>query len=557
MAQLWTPPSAKTAQHKKASPPKMGEKFGQWAGQDQIPVSLPGGAMLQFDLDKLTLSDYKMMRHHYQINASLSVLSFMIHQIDWHIECEDQRIADECEEQLRNIWTRLIRGVSNSFWAGYSPMVLQYENDIDNRRIMIDKVKDLRPEECRVNWREVEGYAPPKHVKPKLKVYDGIRQFASSWPIPVENSLWYPLLMENGDYYGKKLLKPAFPSWFFSMLIHLFANRYFERFGEPLPIGRADFEADVQIGTEMMSGREAMEQILLNLRNRSVVTLPSDRDPTTKEYMFDLEYLESQMRGADFERYLTRLDEEMSLSMFTPLLLLRVADVGSYNLGVGHMQIYLWMLNALAGDIKEYIDRYVLERIKAINFSPKAPKVKWVPLKMGKQNVETIRAVITELTRIGAINVDLQELGQAVGLTIEEAEILSDPNDPVDDDNRQGRPNRSSGDGPRGVGETRSTAKDIQARISGQVARAYKKGNFDSGFSPKLGYRTKFEEDLVKLGWVRSDAHAETEKMFARIQSWLDEAVELGSDAYSGPDELSSMFGRVLDHEVERLLDVK
>jgi hypothetical protein len=52
------------------------------------------------------------------------------------------------------------------------------------------------------------------------------------------------------------------------------------------------------------------------------------------------------MRGADFERYMTRLDEEMSIGLFTPILLLRTADVGSYNLGQGHMQIYLWMLNA-------------------------------------------------------------------------------------------------------------------------------------------------------------------------------------------------------------------
>ena len=51
--------------------------------------------------------------------------------------------------------------------------------------------------------------------------------------------------MENGNYYGRKLLNACFTPWYFSTLIHLFANRYYERFGEPIPIGRAPFDEDV------------------------------------------------------------------------------------------------------------------------------------------------------------------------------------------------------------------------------------------------------------------------------------------------------------------------
>ena len=214
--------------------------------------------------------------------------------------------------------------------------------------------------------------------------------------IPPENTLWYPLLMENGNYYGRKLLKAAFAPWYFSTLVHLFANRYYERFGEPVPVGRADFDDEIQVGNELIPGKVVMENILMNLRNRSVVTLPSERDPVTKEFTYDIEYLESQMRGADFERYLARLDEEMSLAMFTPMLLMRTGDVGSNNLGVQHTQTWLWMINALAGDLKEYIDHYVTERLKAINFSPNAPAWTWHYRKMGKEQVETTRAIMQQ-----------------------------------------------------------------------------------------------------------------------------------------------------------------
>ena len=102
--------------NKKVSPPKTGEAFGRWAGQDIQFSTLPGGGIVQFDLSKLTLQDYRAMRDHYQVNASLAVLSFMQHQSDFHIECEDKKVADFCEEQIRANWTQLNRAMSMANW---------------------------------------------------------------------------------------------------------------------------------------------------------------------------------------------------------------------------------------------------------------------------------------------------------------------------------------------------------------------------------------------------------------------------------------------------------
>lgn len=432
---------------RKAPEPKKGDVFGLWSGHDSQFAKLPGGAVLQFDLSRLTLADFRVMRDHYQINASLTLLTFMLHQIDWDIKCEDKKIADFVRENLHTTWTRLIRALSQAFWAGFSPTVIDYENDVEGKRIVVNKFKDLVPEECLVNWKQIEGWSPPGSIPPKLYEYDGIKQYGVQFPIPAENTLWYPLLMENGNYYGRKLLKPAFPAWFFSQLIHLFSNRYFERFGEPVPVGRADFDSTVTVGGESVTGRDAMETILTQFRNRAVVVLPSDRDPDTKEYDYDIEYLESQMRGADFERYMSRLDEEMSIGLFTPILLFRTGDTGSYNLGVSHLTTYLWSLNALANDMKEYIDRFVVERLKALNFSPKAPRCEWVPRRLGRDNAETLRAIIQSGMSNGTMKVDTEELGQALGLKVEEVEVLTS-NDGVDDPNGPNDPNDPSTGAP-------------------------------------------------------------------------------------------------------------
>ncbi len=525
-------PSGRPLEFRKDKAPGTG-RYGSWSGP-HTPyqmLSLPGGGMIQFDLERLTLNDYRQMRNHYQVNASLTLLTFMMHQIDWRVECEDKRIADELTYQLEDVWTRLIRGVSQAYWAGYSPMVVEYENNVRRRRVEVDKIKDLIPEDSRVHWKEVEGYAPPGRMRSKHYLFDGIDQVGENHPIPVENSLWYPLLMENGNYYGRKVLKPSFPAYFFSILLHLFANRYFERFGEPLPIGRAPFDDEVEIAGEVMNGREAMEQVLMALRNRSVVVLPSDREQTTKEYEYQLEYLESQMRGADFERYMNRLDEEISLGMFTPVLLFRTADVGSYNLGVNHMQVWMWMLNALAGDLKEYLERYLLNRLKAINFSPNAPRAYWNYRKMGKEHVETIRAVVTELMRDGSIGVkDLEQLGQYIGLDLKEIQQVTEGDEPQRDE-RVGRPERPGAVRPRtergrSITAARGVVDEIVERIDKQFKKAQRSGALTAKeFSPSLGYRRKFEEALIQDGVDSKYAHEQTEYIYAMVELWMKDTL--------------------------------
>lgn len=565
-------PNGQPLHYKKADPPKLGPAFGNWAGRDVVFNQMPGGAILQFDLSQLTLDDFRAMRYNPQINASLSVLTFMLHQIDWWIECDDKKISDMVENNMRQVWTRLIRAMSQALWAGFSPTVMEFENNTQDKTIEITKFKDLYPEESLVNWKTVEGYAPPGTVPPKFKIYDGIKQLGAGgvmtnqdgsisrgpgYAIPAENTLWYPLLMENGDYYGRKLLKAAFAPWYFSTLIHLFANRYYERFGEPVPIGRAPFDADLDVGGgQSMGGKEIMETILMSLRNRSIVTLPDERDPVTKEFLYDIKYLESQMRGADFERYLSRLDEEMSLALFTPMLLMRTGDVGSNSLGVQHTQTWLWMINALAGDMKEYIDKYVCKRLKDINFGPNAPRVEWKYRKMGKENVETTRAIMQGLLQRGTVDVDLNELGMALGMTLKEIKISTDPNtDPNADPNAPKKDTRTRVRGDKtakkGTAEPKATGRQISNRLLSQVTKAFKDQTFGTSFKPTLGYERRMTDSFRVEG--HDTPEETTTELYTRLDRWLTQAIELGAEEYSGPQDFMALFDRLLESELESL----
>lgn len=283
---------------KKGEQPHKGEGMGAWSGLPDrsltFKLGLGSEAILGFDTSTLTLDDFESMRFHPQVNASLTALTFMIHQADWHVECEDKRIKEMVEENLRAIWTRLIRSVGSALWAGYSPAILEFENDAQGRYTIINKVKDLHPAEAKVKWKKHDGVVAGRQRS--WYTFDGIDQIG--WGhIPALNSFWYPLLMEQGDMSGRKLLRAAFMPWYFSLVMHIYTNRYFERFGEPLPVGRAPFEETiVEPDGKSWTGKQLMETMLINLRNRGAVVLPSDRDSSTgtgaQAYTWDIDYLE-------------------------------------------------------------------------------------------------------------------------------------------------------------------------------------------------------------------------------------------------------------------------
>ncbi len=452
--------------YRKASPPTLGPAFEGSAGEDRNdwftdPFLGVGAPVLTFDLSRLTWMDYAEMRWHPQVNASLSLITFMIHQVDWKITCAgDARAAGIVEENMRLIWTELVRAISQAYVFGYSPNVLEWDNANNNTNIFISKIRDLHPAEATVHWLEVKsGYRPPPGVTkeggkpqvPKVKVYDGINKAGLSYPIPPEHTLWYPLMKEHNDWTGRKLLKAAFGPWFFSHLIHLYSNRYFERFGEPTPIGRYPdddppfTQTNGEIVTQVTS-KQVIENALVNLRSGVSVTLPSTRDVSASglnEFEYSIDYLESQMRGADFERYLSRLDEEISLAIFTPMLLMRSGDRGSLNLGVQHTKTWLWGLNAIAADLKVYIDEYICQRIKDLNVSPNAPRVEWVPRPFGKDNDDTIRAMVAAIIKGGIAKPDIDELGVALGMTLNQVREVNKDNQPPTGEDQRTREDRT------------------------------------------------------------------------------------------------------------------
>lgn len=525
--------------------PLTGEIISAWNGDRYDMLGkLPSQLNLGFDTSRLTIPDYRLMREHHQVSSSLLLVSMMMHQRPWRLVGDRQKEVKHCTENMKMIWTRLVRANSKALWAGFSPCATQWENDLGGGKLWLTKIKDLRPETAKVRWKDITGVTERKDgvnraLPRKAPVFDGILQ--QGWPdIPVQNAYWYSLMMEDGDYYGTKLLNAAFRPWYFSMILHLYANRYMERFAEPTPVARAPFEEEIEINGKKYAGNRLMASLLQMQRNGSALILPNNRtvDSIKNDAVYDytIEYIESQLRGVEFDRIIQMYDEEISLALFTPLLLMRNMDVGSSNLGVVHTETWLTILNALSGDWEEYINRYILRPMAIHNFGPRAkvPRIEFRPL--GRTDSETIRAIIQSLMGAGKVKFDFEELGSVLGLNIEEQEELAvdDPEDTADEvikrtpsgDTRVGRPGKNKT--PTGVDKVKKVADKIAARVDDQATKAFAEGAW-ADYSPDLGFRRQFVDALA--GQVDE---WEAGEIYARIQRAVERLADEPAGMFAG-----------------------
>lgn len=344
----------------------------------------------KYNPDKISLKTYDKIYKHYQVKAAIATLSFSIQQIEWFIQTEDPEIEKVVSYALNNVWNSVIRSISKSFRYGYSPNVKTFElKEIDGKEYIVYKtIKDLDPAKCKVKvdkYGSFEGffYKENSILMKDNETLDG--QFVSP-----DYAFWYVSEMENGNYYGNSALKAVYKSWYFSEKMHLFCNRYYERFGEPLVVGRAPSVSYIKdpISGKTKSAQEAMREVIASIRSHSSAQLPSDQDEKGN-YIYDLKYLESQMRGFDFENYLARLDREISFGLLFPSLVLGGEKGGSNALGQSQIQSFYTNMMGVMDNVVDYVNAYIIPQIVEYNFGPnKEAKMAYQPLSAdAKKNI--------------------------------------------------------------------------------------------------------------------------------------------------------------------------
>lgn len=367
-----------------------------------------------YNPDNIKIETYDKIYKNYQVKACLNVIRFSLQQIDWFIQTDNKEAQKVLTYALEKIWNTLLKSISKSFRYGFSASVKVFTvEEIDGKQyIVYKKIKDIDPKRCTV---KVDSFGN----------YDGFvfdqNNTLNKVIVKPEYSFWYSSDMENNQLYGNSMLQDVYKPWYYSEKVHTYANRYYERFGEPLVVGRAPSGGSKvkDKNGKTMDSQEVMSLVIDSIRSHSSAQLPSDKDAEGKNYLYDINYLESQMRGFDFDNYLNRLDMEITRGLLVPDLMFSSGSGGSYALGAAQIESFYTNLMGIMDNVVDYVNSYIIPQLIEYNFGKGViAKIAYQPLSV--ESAKFINEMINALITKGAIKPDMGQLEERSGFKFEE-----------------------------------------------------------------------------------------------------------------------------------------
>jgi len=203
--------------------------------------------------------------------------------------------------------------------------------------------------------------------------YAGLRQPHMDGPIPPEKTFVMTLNKEWGNLHGRGRLDAAYEPWYWSSVIYMFANRYFERKADPVikAHGPSEIRPDPQTGAEENT-LDSLNDSLGSLRSSGAIALPDERDEHGNR-RWDVEYLLDDQRGEMFRKYIEHLDAKKLRALFVPeRSLTQDGSVGSQAAARQYADTFLLMEAGLLQDIVGQVNAFVVRPLVEANFGPAA-----------------------------------------------------------------------------------------------------------------------------------------------------------------------------------------
>lgn len=351
--------------------------------------------------DSIPFKDYDEMRFDGQIRAGLWLLKSPIIRARWSIECEDKDIAAYDQEVVKPVWPQLARialrmldfghSFAENIWErAYNFKVTSSQSQVQGQAtkvypeaIRTRKFVDMDPLTYYIlTWGRSADLA-------------GINQFIPlNANIPENKLLYFAHDVEYGELYGIPHTKPCYPYWYFKRLHMENTNVFYETYSVPMKKGRFP-EGFTDRGGAKIPNDQLMLDMLEDLRNNHAIALNSSRWEETKEFMWDIEFMESQRTGADHLAYMSYLDLMILKSMLIPQLALETGDSGSYNLAEEQLDFFALNVESIMTEVEDGMNRY-LKRINKYMFGPRAPQATFAFHPLYKDTWEGLVNVLLE-----------------------------------------------------------------------------------------------------------------------------------------------------------------
>jgi hypothetical protein len=260
--------------------------------------------------------------------------------------------------------------------------------------------------------------------------YAGLRQPHMAKPIPPRKTFVMTLNKAWGNLHGRGRLDAAYEPWYWSSVIYMFANRYFERKADPVvkAHGPSEIRPNPQTGAEENS-LDALNDALASLRCSGSIALPDERDEHGNR-RWDVEYLLDDQRGEMFRKYIEHLDAKKLRALFVPeRSLTQDGSVGSQAAARQYADTFLLMEAGLLQDIVGQVNAHVIRPLVEVNFGAAALEdgLRLATTGIGRQN----EAILADVLRLA---VEAEKNGGAFAELIDRIKLLEELNVPVRND---------------------------------------------------------------------------------------------------------------------------
>ncbi len=371
----------------------------------------------------------KRMRLDPQIALGLAAIKAPVINVtrdgSWWVEGGSEQVRKLVKQLLRPLVRPLFRSCLNAVEFGHQAheKVWELRRLNDGMFYTYKKLKDLEPGTFELYTDENGRYA-------------GLKQPHMEAPIAPQKTFVMTLNKEWGNLYGRGRLDAAYDPWYWSSVIYMLANPYFERKADPVvkAHGPAEMRQNPETGAEEHT-LDSLNATLGSLRSSGSIALPDERDEQGNR-RWDVEYLLDDQRGEMFRSYLEHLDAKKLRALFVPeRSLTQDGSVGSHAAAKQYADTFLLMEAGLLRDVVGQINQFVVGPLVELNFGPAAlgDGVRLATTGISQQNEQ----ILAEVLRLA---VEAEKDGGKTAELIDRIRLLEQLNVPVKDDEE--RPNR-------------------------------------------------------------------------------------------------------------------
>ncbi len=321
------------------------------------------------------------------IGALLFAIDMLIRGVRWWVqEASPQPVAMEMKDfvegaldDMSTSWAATVSEILSFLPFGYSYHEVVYKGRNGPSRNPKTRSKF---DDGRLGWRKL-----PVRAQTTIERWDfaddgGVdaafqrdpNKASSLIRIPIQRSLLFRTQYHKGNPEGRSVLRNAFRPWWFKKRIEEVEGIGVERDLAGYPFIRVP--ASIMSSTATAEERtlyNSIKEIGRNVRRdeQEVVIFPSDRDPVSGQYQYDLTLLTTGgQRQMNTDAIVGRYDQRIAMTALADFILLGHERVGSFSLSSDKTALFATALGAWLQEVASVMNRHALPRLLALNGFP-------------------------------------------------------------------------------------------------------------------------------------------------------------------------------------------